>query len=97
MYLIIVVLFGLLMYVSFVAYAKEFKLKYSYFQMGFRAWKSLSKEDFKVLAKDATKSPLSLRSMYLNGSDIIFYPIVGIIYGLGCIVRDSHVSAVDSI
>ena len=53
MYLIIAVLFGLLAYVSFVAYAKEFHAVRQYYIIGFTSWQTLTKSDFKELAKGA--------------------------------------------
>lgn len=88
MYLLMLVLFGLLCYVSFVAYAQDAKVNLTLYKQAFKAWKSFSKEDFKVLAKDAHKSPRSLRSMYTGGYDIIFFPIVGLFtFGLGVITK----------
>lgn len=93
MYLIIVVLLGLLAYVSFVAYAKESHAVRQYYLIGFTFWQTLTKSDFKELAKGARKSPVSLRSLYQGGYDIIFYPIVGVVIGLGSIIRNSHKAA----
>lgn len=96
MYLIIAVLFGLLAYVSFVAYAKEFRAVRQYYIIGFTFWKTLTKSDFKELAKGARKSPVSLRSLYQGGYDIIFYPIVGVVIGLGSVIRNSHKAALQN-
>ena len=93
MYLIIVVLFGLLAYVSFAAYAKEFHAVRQYYLIGFTFWQTLTKSDFKELAKGAHKSPVSLRSIYQGGYDIIFYHIVGVVIGLGSIIRNNHKAA----
>ena len=93
MYLLMLVLFGLLCYVSFVAYAKDAKVNLTLYKQAFKAWKSFSKEDFKVLAKDAHKSPRSLRSMYTEGYEIIFYPITGLVAVVTGAIRKAHHSA----
>lgn len=95
MYLLMLVLFGLLCYVSFVAYAKDAKVNLSYYKQAFTAWKSFSKDDFKVLAKDAHRSPVSLRSMYTGGYAIIFYPITGLVQGLVGVIVKAHKRATD--
>ena len=94
--LAIIIGFSILAYVAFMAYAKEYRVVRAKYILGFKAWKTYSKSDFIVLAKKASKSPQSLRSMYQNGFDIIFYPISGIICGLVAVIRNTHLDVLDT-